>query len=424
MSNDIKVSVVIPVYNSIPYLEECLDSVGTQTLSSIEIICVDDGSTDDSLSLLNKYAQDDPRIHILQQKNQYAGVARNTGLAKAIGEYVIFWDSDDYFASDALEKMYYRAKEYDADICICDAQDFDNETGKKLAHSYLRQPYPTDEVFSINTFKENIYTFTSPVTWNKLIRRDFLLEQDIKFQDTKHINDVLGIFTAMSCAKRIVTLPEKLIFYRCNRTDSLMSTYGNKKESVFLAYRQLRHDLTQKGILEDAQIRQSFDNKVLAIVLFMMRYCNTYEQYANYYDMMLQEYFPEMQLDNLSENYIYSDKDKLRYAKILNGDNKDYLFTEFQALNTTNNELRQKIHTLRDKVHILRERNVSLKEYKNESKQLRCELENVSLALSNVQAELDETKQQLANIRASKSYKFAKGLTSPIHKARALFKRK
>ena len=99
------VSVVIPVYNAAPWLRQCLDSVVGQTLREIEIICVDDGSTDESPQILEEYAQADERVRILHQQNQYAGVARNNGLAHASGKYIIFWDSDDYFDLDALRLM-------------------------------------------------------------------------------------------------------------------------------------------------------------------------------------------------------------------------------------------------------------------------------------------------------------------------------
>lgn len=418
MSNAIKVSVVIPVYNSMLYLNECLDSVVNQTLQDIEIICVDDGSTDESISILQSYAQKDSRVHIIQQQNQYAGVARNTGLEVAKGQYVIFWDSDDYFSLDALEKLYQKAVTCNADICICDAQDFDNETGNLLAHNYLRKPYPEDEVFSIRTFKQNIFTFTSPVTWNKLIRKEFLLENQIQFQKTKHINDVLGIFTAMSCADRIVTLPEKLIFYRCNRKDSLMNTYGNKKDSVFVAYRQLKDDLNKKGILDDPEILQAFNNKVLAIALFMMRYCNTYEQYAEYYDTMRQQYFPEMQLTALPENYIKSPKDAERYVALCENDANNYMFLQFKDLHFSNNELRQKNHTLRNKLKNSKEKNASLKERQKESKQ---KLRSLETELSNTKAELESLQKQVNNMKSSKSYKLANILSTGSRKVKSIF---
>ena len=106
-----KVSVIIPVYNAEKYLRQCLDSVVNQTLREIEIICVDDGSTDGSLAILQEYAANDARIKVLTQKNQYAGVARNNGMAAAQGKYFAFLDADDYYDLNALMVMFQRMEE-------------------------------------------------------------------------------------------------------------------------------------------------------------------------------------------------------------------------------------------------------------------------------------------------------------------------
>ena len=106
----VKVSVILPVYNASDYLHQCMDSIVGQTLKDIEIICVDDGSTDNSLDILKEYEQKDKRVKVIQQKNAGAGAARNNGLSIATGEYLSFLDSDDFFEPDMLEKAYEKAK--------------------------------------------------------------------------------------------------------------------------------------------------------------------------------------------------------------------------------------------------------------------------------------------------------------------------
>ena len=135
----VKVSVIVPVYNVATYLRQCMDSIVGQTLREIEILCVDDGSTDESPVILGEYALSDPRVKVLTQKNLSVSAARNNGLAAASGEYVIFWDSDDYFELNALELLYTTAIKRDADLVICNAQDFDDATGMDLGHNYLRK---------------------------------------------------------------------------------------------------------------------------------------------------------------------------------------------------------------------------------------------------------------------------------------------
>ena len=106
------------MYNAREHVRECLDSLTNQTLKEIEIICVNDGSTDDTQSILEEYAKKDERIVILNQGNLYAGVARNNGMNHASGEYLIFLDADDFFKPEMLEKMYNKAVSHKADICI------------------------------------------------------------------------------------------------------------------------------------------------------------------------------------------------------------------------------------------------------------------------------------------------------------------
>ena len=114
------VSVIIPVYNVEEYLRQCLDSVREQTLSDIEIICVNDSSTDGSLSILEEYAKKDPRIQVVTQPNGGAGAARNKGLSMAAGKYLSFLDSDDFFEPDMLELAYKKAEEDKADFVVFD----------------------------------------------------------------------------------------------------------------------------------------------------------------------------------------------------------------------------------------------------------------------------------------------------------------
>ena len=124
-----KVSIIVPVYNAQKYLSQCLDSLLNQTLKETEIICVDDGSADDSVDIINQYSSKDRRVKLIRQKNSYAGVARNNGLKQAAGEYVVFVDADDFFERDMLRSMYAQAKKDNAEICLCSGRIFNEATG-------------------------------------------------------------------------------------------------------------------------------------------------------------------------------------------------------------------------------------------------------------------------------------------------------
>ena len=118
-NSDIKVSVIVPIYNVKRYLAKCLDSIISQTLKDIEIICVNDGSTDGSEKVLAEYAKKDSRIKIVNRKNGGLSAARNTGMPYATGKYIGFVDSDDYIEPTMYELMYYNAEHFNSQMVIC-----------------------------------------------------------------------------------------------------------------------------------------------------------------------------------------------------------------------------------------------------------------------------------------------------------------
>lgn len=177
-------SVIIPIYNGEKYLEQCLESILDQTLKEFEVICVDDGSTDGTTRILDKYIMMDQRIQVYHQSNQYAGVARNTGMKYAKGKYILFLDGDDFFENKMLEKMYAQIERDNADICVCDGYKYDDQNGTFVKGiEYLdAKRIPEKVPFSIKEEGEVIFNFTTMHLWNKMFRFAFIKEQGIKFK--------------------------------------------------------------------------------------------------------------------------------------------------------------------------------------------------------------------------------------------------
>lgn len=215
------VSVVIPVYNVEKYLKECLDSVCNQTLANIEIICVNDGSTDGSLDILNDYAKKDDRIKIISQSNRGLGASRNRGLKEASGKYVYFLDSDDYIDLTCLEKLVSNAVSNDSDVVLFKFQNVDD-------HKNLHKrgvDFRIDDVFGeidYDNFTFTCYDVRSHVMNSaysaclKLYRREFI--NPIEFPEDIRFEDVSVHVEVMLSAKRISFVPEFLYYYRSNPT--------------------------------------------------------------------------------------------------------------------------------------------------------------------------------------------------------------
>ena len=176
MSNDIPaVSVIIPVYNAAEFLKDGLNSLLKQTLREIEIICVDDGSTDGSLVILKEFEKADARIRVIHQENQGAGAARNNGMDVARGKYLAFLDADDFFEKNMLKAAYDRAEETEAEVCVFNADLYDHteKVYKKCTWAFRKQYFPEKEPFAATdeNVRNNIFRMFNGWPWDKLYQR-------------------------------------------------------------------------------------------------------------------------------------------------------------------------------------------------------------------------------------------------------------
>lgn len=233
----------MPVYNAEKHLGETLGYVCSQTLQNIEIICVDDGSTDASRAIMQEYAAKDPRLHILSQQNQYAGVARNNGMAVAKGKYLIFLDSDDIFVPDMLEKLYNRAEETAADIVCCGGSNYNEASQRVLTAKWILPGLKTEGVsphafYPLQETPGEIFTYSSVVPWNKLFRRAFIQENGIRWFHSRSSNDLTFICHCMAVAKKVSLLHEPLMQYR-TRQDSLWHSNSKPPRDIYDAHVEL-----------------------------------------------------------------------------------------------------------------------------------------------------------------------------------------
>jgi glycosyltransferase involved in cell wall biosynthesis len=219
----IKVSIIVPVYNNEKYIYECLDSLIGQTLSEIEIITVDDGSTDNSLMILKKYQENHENFIVIHQQNQKLGSARNTGLRIAKGEYVLFVDSDDYIHGAAAEELYHQGKQYDLDLITFDAEVFeeqgdvsDNDVRKGLQLDRTRIGIPDDKVFTGKDYLKLYGTsggMAIPV-FMQMYKTSFLRQHNFSFQEQVFYEDNEFSVKSYLLAQRMMYFSKKLYSYR------------------------------------------------------------------------------------------------------------------------------------------------------------------------------------------------------------------
>lgn len=276
----IRVSVIIPAYNSSEYIQECIDSLVSQTLKNVEFIFVDDGSTDATLDIIQKNALKDSRIKIISQQNQYAGVARNNGLNIASGEYIIFLDSDDFFDISLLEKTYNAAQKTGAEIVIFKGREYNIKTAmfNSCKFPLSEKLFPQKDIFTYKDFCENLYQANSCIAWNKLIKKSLIDKLGIKFQEIQSSNDTVFVYTLLVCASSMTFLNETLVNYRVGRDNSLQRSKSKNWECIFKAFYSLKQKLIEIGMYK--HLKKTFLNKALHAIIY---YINTTDYKTNIY---------------------------------------------------------------------------------------------------------------------------------------------
>lgn len=243
----IKVSIIIPYHNVEAYISQCLESVVNQTLTDIEIIMINDASTDNSKKIVEDFAQNDNRIIMLETKELSGQAnARNIGLKIAQGEYIGFVDSDDWIDTSMFEKLYNKAKFQDSDITMCCVKLYDDETSEFSENDYYSlkslEKYSNDS-FSPEDTKHDLLNI-NVVIWNKIYKRYFLESTKEKLADGFIYEDLPFFFGTYLKANKINIVWEYLYFYRQNRKYSTMQNIDKKVYDripmVSLAYEKLK----------------------------------------------------------------------------------------------------------------------------------------------------------------------------------------
>ena len=330
------VSVIIPIYNAALYLQQCLDTIISQTLTDIEIICINDGSTDNTPQILEKYKKKDSRIKVLHQSNKGAGVARNLGLEHATGDYLSFLDADDFFDPSLLEEAHKRITEKKADIVIYRIQTYDQNTEKyaNAEFAFAREYFTKKDPFSYLDMPDYIFNSFQNWTWNKMFRREFITENNIRFQPLKRTNDLLFTCTALVLAKRITLLDKILAFYRIGTTDNLQSTNHLAPTDFYKAFSSLQDFLKSKGIYP--VVKKSFVNWAADGCVSNLESLKAGSSFEVLYNTVKHEALQKLDINGNNHSYFYNIYNIQELNKIRELSCTEFLFNK---LNTARAEL-------------------------------------------------------------------------------------
>lgn len=217
------VSIIVPCYNVAPYLDKCMESLTLQTLGDLEIICVNDGSGDDTPAILRAWAERDGRIRVVDRENGGLSAARNTGMALAGGEYIGFVDPDDYVEHSMYGRLLEKARRSDADVTACGYTGFSDRDGSILEKWSLSPEEGVEENVQACVFQENaVWRRMAVVAWNKLYKREFLERNGLRFEPRfRQGEDDAFWLMVLAHASRLAVIPDRLYWYRRQREGAI-----------------------------------------------------------------------------------------------------------------------------------------------------------------------------------------------------------
>lgn len=306
-----KISIIIPVFNVEEYLNECIDSVIRQTLDDIEIIIINDGSTDESIKIIEEYKDKLKNVKIIDKKNEGLSITRNLGIDKSSGEYLMFLDSDDYLEPDTCEFMYKLVKENNADVAECSIKLFNNVSG--------------EESFILHDMKKNIDVISNEeaidmylkyqirgYVCNKIFRREFIMKNKIKFPIGVLYEDMIVSLKACSLANKIILSNKALYNYR-QRDNSVSKniTERNINDYVGEIYRCINYCNENINIEKhkdslDTFFIMNFLNGInWYIKLYDCKYNKIYKNYNKYFGVLSNNFkiVEVLRIKTLSKSY-------------------------------------------------------------------------------------------------------------------------
>lgn len=268
----VSVSIIVPCYNVAAYLDQCMESLAGQSMEDIEIICVNDGSSDHTAEILREWRDRDGRVRIIDQKNSGVSVARNSGMEAAVGEYIGFVDPDDMVERNMFQRLFTAAAEKDADVAVCGYHEFCDcgdvdmpESGWSPSAGFF--PEEKAERFRRGT----PWSRCAGTVWNKLIRRKLLEENGLRFvPGLRQGEDLYFCLMLLTVAPRLLTIPDRLYHYRRERPGS-SSCGRDPRLADFRMDLMRRHFILKEGAFfrvspEDREVLLSGWKKWLELV--------------------------------------------------------------------------------------------------------------------------------------------------------------
>lgn len=406
-----KVSIIIPFNNVENYIEECLKSVLSQTLTDIEIILINDASSDNSRKIAEDFKQKDERIKIIDvNSRQGQGFARNRGIEIAQGDYIGFVDSDDFIELNMFEELYNSAKLHDTDITMCQVREYDDINDKYIYSDYyslnILEKFK-NSIFSAKDTKNEILDINVAL-WNKIYKREFLINTKEKFPEGFIYEDLPFFFGSYLPADKMNIVWKVLYNYRINRKNSTMRQFNNKildrLPMVSLTYEKIK----SYSFLED--MKQKVQGWIINDLFH--RYILLKENYHKEFFFMMKKIFQNLEIENIDDWYWKTVYHFQGYLLVVNNTFEDFtqkVFRNYLDIHEIENRLRSEISDNFGIEKRISENKKQIKELRNEILYLKKRISNIGekqpITISqNIQSMPNESIKSLYNDIKDLSY--------------------
>lgn len=271
MKNNIMVSIIVPVYNSEEYLHKCVNSILKQTYINIQVILVDDGSTDKSPEICDYFTKIDNRVEVIHKKNEGVSVARNQGIKAAMGECILFVDSDDYIDAKMVSSLLLVYENEDSDLILCENYYFDDidEQYIPFRNSPVKRNVDSEKFMEIVPSLHNTMHFQ--VLWNKLFKTNIIKKHDICFNKNISLGeDILFIVDYISFCKSFYLLAEPLYYYRNNPNSITKKYYENYYELQKYLYDKISFYLSNANSITQNRFNTMKIDMVITSLIYVL----------------------------------------------------------------------------------------------------------------------------------------------------------
>lgn len=394
------VSIIVPVYNGERFLTQCLDSLLGQTYANIEVICIDDGSSDSTPAILAKYEEADARVRLIRQENAGPGPARNRGIEAAHGRYLYFFDADDWCEPTLVERAVARIEETGAEMAVLTYNVFDQRIGSPFFADWavLTDKFP-NETFCWKDNPDWAFRSLQNLPWNKFLRADFVKANGLRFEeDVVLTEDLMFSAPAIVRAKRITFVAEPLIFHREGTGENVMAKKDSHPLDFIRAFRSFKTFLESEGVMDE--LRVGYVNWTLDGVVHNVETLNTYEGFRTAVRALTEGgALRELGLDAVADDELHEDVFR-RFLAMIETAPDEMLYRQFVAAREKQGELsgrlcieyrinREKQNYIDDLEHQLAERDEEITWRRNDRDELLGKIDALQNELQALQEEFD-----------------------------------